>query len=147
MKPKTAKRLTAAAIIAAVFTIAIVLRWPSAPKYEITDLGFGYAAAINNEGHVVGWHHQTDSGFGNTAFLWNPAKGRRTIPALEGKQSRAYDINDKGQVVGQFWVGSFMYNGKKLSAFIWDRETGLIELGSPDGIPSVPRPSTTKGKW
>jgi len=59
MKPKTAKTLTAAAIIAAVLTIALILRRPSIPKYEITDLGFcgrsGHVSAINDAGQVTGW--------------------------------------------------------------------------------------------
>ena len=58
MKPKTTRRLIAAAIIAAVLATALILCRPSVPEYEITDLGscmrFGYVKVINNKGQVVG---------------------------------------------------------------------------------------------
>jgi len=102
MKPRTAKTLTASAIIAAVLTTALIRCWPSAPEYEITDLGVikghGCAYAINNEGQVVGRIYA--AGGRSSAFIWSPNKGRRSIPALEGKESQARDINDKGQVGG-----------------------------------------------
>ena len=133
MKPKTAKRLIAAAIIAAVLAIALIFRSVAPLECEITDLGritgYGGAAAINDEGHVVGWTYSAADAR-STAFIWSPEKGRTSIPALEGKKSRAYDINDKGQVVGHFDE-----LGKKTPdrAFIWDEETGLTELGTLGG--------------
>ncbi len=131
MKPKTAKRLTVAAIIAAVLATAIIRRRPSAPEYEITDLGslkkYGCARAINNEGHVVGCTYRVVPGARAAAFVWSAKKGRRSIPDLEGKESRAYDINDKGQVVGYF---SELDSKAPDRAFIWDEETGITELGT-----------------
>ena len=133
MKPRTANRLTAAAIIAAVFAGGAILRWRWADKYaigdyEITDLGlikgYGNVAAINNQGHVVGWTYPADQ---FVAFIWSPEKGRRPIPPLEGKGSRAYDINDKGQVVGYFRESDEKAPAR---AFIWDEETGVTELGT-----------------
>ncbi|UCG48026.1 MAG: DUF3466 family protein [Phycisphaerales bacterium] len=134
MKPKTAKTLTVAAIIAAVLAAAIIRRRPPAPEYEITDLGslkkHGCAHAINNEGHVVGCTYRVAPDARAAAFIWSPEKGRRSIPALEGKESRAYDINDKGQVVGYF---SELDSQAPDRAFIWDEETGITELGTPGG--------------
>lgn len=130
MKPKTAKMLIAAAIIAAVIAVVVTLRWTSVPKYEITDLSFikghGPAVAINNEDHIVGCTLTPDPNARFTVFIWSPEKGRRTIPALEGKASYASDINDKGQVVGYFTEPG---QEKPDRAFIWDEQTGLTELG------------------
>ncbi|MBL7152091.1 MAG: DUF3466 family protein [Phycisphaerae bacterium] len=136
MNRRTVKRLIAAAIIAVIIAavLGIVLNFRSvAPlECEITDLGLinGSAAAINNEGHVVGYTNPPDPGPRVAAFIWSPEKGRRSIPALDGKNSRAYDINDKGQVVGYF---SELRQKKPDRAFIWDEETGLTELGTLGG--------------
>lgn len=153
MKPKTAKRLIAAAIIAGVFAVGAILRWSCVPQYaigdyEITDLGFiigyGHADAINNEGHVVGWTRPSEPGTQSTAFIWSPEKGRRSIPALEGKkESLANDINDKGQVVGWF---SEPDQRTPHRAFIWDEETGITELGTLGGKASRALAVSNKGQ-
>ncbi len=128
MKPRTTKRLIVAAIIGAVLAVFLIFRSVAPLECEVTDLGYikgyGCANAINNEGHVVGW---TQIDALATAFIWSPEKGRRSIPALEGKESRAYDINDKGQVVGYF---DELDKKTPDRAFIWDEETGLTELGT-----------------
>jgi len=132
MKSRTAKRLIAVAIIAAVLAIVLIVRSFVPPEYEITDLGYikgqGFAVAINNEGRVVGWIHAPVPAARPTAFIWSPRKGRRSIPAFDGKVSAAYDINDKGQIVGYF--GELANDKGPARAFIWDEETGLTELGS-----------------
>lgn len=143
MRPKTAKRLIAAAIIAVVFAVAIILRRPSAPKYDITDLGplskFGYVSAFNNKGQVAG---ETETSNGQRcAFFWDPEGGKKLIRAPDRRGSTAYDINDKGQVVGELF-----FTGGKRSAFVWDKETGLTELGTLDGISSVPAAINNSGQ-
>jgi len=143
MKPKTAKRLIAAAIIAAVLTTALILRRPSVPEYEITDLGllsqFGYVSAMNNKGQVVGWTQ--DPNGQSHAFIWNPVDGKKLIPIPDRRSSIAYDINDKGQVVGELY-----FTGKNRSAFIWDREAGITELNTLDEISSVPTAVNNNGQ-
>jgi len=133
MKPKTAKILIAAAIIAAVLTTALILRRPSALKYEIIDLGFcgtGRVSAINNAGQVVGWSsYYSGSPARDIAFVWDAVNGRNDLQTPEGKGSYANDINDKGQVAGGLWEAAT----QQWRAFIWDEETGLTELGTLGG--------------
>jgi len=134
MMPGRTKRLIAGAIIAAVLATALVLRRPSVPEYEVTDLGspmqFGHVKAINNKGQVVGW---TITPKGQScAIIWDPVGGKKLIPVPDRRSSYASDINDKGQV-----VGGLSAIGGKQSAFVWDRETGLTELGTPGGDSSV----------
>ena len=100
-----------AAIIAAVLAILLIVRSLAPLGCEITDLGYirgyGCATAINNEGHVVGYTDPPDPTARPTAFIWSPEKGRRSIPALEGKkESRAYDINNKGQILATVRTGA-----------------------------------------
>jgi len=135
----------AGVIIAAALLIAVILRWPTVGEYDITDLGalysqFGYVEAMNNKGQVVGWT-ETPNGQ-RRAFIWDAVNGKKLIPATDRRSSTAYDINDKGQVVGEL----FFFTGKKRSAFIWDRETGLTELGTLDGISSVPSAINNNGQ-
>lgn len=72
----------------------------------MTDLGSlsaptasGYARGINNLGNVVGMS-------GNHPFIWNSVAGMRDLnDLLDGSGngwllSRAYDVNDRGQIVG-----------------------------------------------
>ncbi len=137
MKPKTGKRLTAATIITAILTIALILRWPSIPKYEITDLGFcgisGHVSAINNAGQVTGWSsYYSGSPERYLAFVWDAVNGRKDLQTPEGKESCGNDINDKGQVVGELLDAAT----RQRCAFIWDEETGMTELGTLGGSSS-----------
>jgi probable HAF family extracellular repeat protein len=133
MKPRTAKRLIAAAIVAAVLTVTILI-WPPRPEYEITDLGFcgksGRASAINNAGQVASWsRYYSGSPARNIAFVWDAVNGRNDLQTPKGKESFTNDINDKGQVVGGLWEAVT----SKWCAFIWDEETGITELGTLGG--------------
>ena len=58
--------------------------------------------------------------------------GKKPIPASDRRSSFASNINDKGQVVGELFV-----TGEERSAFVWNRETGITELGTLDGDSSV----------
>ncbi|MBC7809144.1 MAG: hypothetical protein H7145_23665 [Akkermansiaceae bacterium] len=80
-----------------------------APAYEITDLrlpsqfaGMGEAVGVNDNGQVVGWvvDGTADTVDKRRAFLWQ--NGAYTLLGVpEGQQySAAYDINNKGQIVG-----------------------------------------------
>src|SRR2546421_1257898 len=59
-----------------------------------TDLGFGEAYAINNSGQVVGWSGD------RRATLWNGTTPTELGILPGGYTSIAYQINDRGQVVG-----------------------------------------------
>ena len=147
MKPRTVKRLIIAAIIAAVLATALILRWPSIPEYEITDLGFygtsGHVSAINNVGQVVGWSdYYSGSPARNIAFVWGAVNGRSNLQTPEEKESRAYDINDKGQVVGGLWETAT----DQRRAFIWDQASGMTELGTLGGKSSRAEAVNNKGQ-
>jgi probable HAF family extracellular repeat protein len=66
---------------------------------------------------------------GETAFVYTPADGIIGIPMPSWvAQSHALAINEAGQVVGEMRVAS---TGGR--AFIWSRETGLVDLGTLPG--------------
>lgn len=74
----------------------------------IVDLGTGphglYPVSINDRGEVVGNVH--DPGTGNMrAFLYSDGK-RTLLGTLGGTFSRANDINNRGQIVGEFQAGT-----------------------------------------
>ncbi len=63
------------------------------PSYSITDLGYWQPAAINNNGQIAGTSQVQAAVYdqGMLRYLDGP-----------GFNSRAHDINDKGQVVGDY---------------------------------------------
>ena len=59
-----------------------------------------YPFEINDSGQAVGWGH-TETG--SQAFLWTSETGLQLIPGFEeAYASRAYAINELGQIVGHF---------------------------------------------
>ena len=102
-----------------------------------TELNFDASSSafgINNSGQVVGnvdFTVEFDNGFpvtGNDyhAFLWKD--GTMTdLGTLGGSNSKAYDINNKGQVVGEAKTSSETFH-----AFLW-KDSTMIDLGTLDG--------------
>ncbi|HEX3600279.1 MAG TPA: hypothetical protein VHU84_09045, partial [Lacipirellulaceae bacterium] len=73
--------------------------WDSATgMHDLGTLGgaFSRGTAINNAAQVVGWS-AVANGL-EQAFLWDAANGMRAIGTAQ--ESRAYSINDTGEVVG-----------------------------------------------
>lgn len=81
-----------------------------------------FGNGVNNFGQVVGSSSRVD-GFEH-AFLFDEVNGMIDLMPGANFSSRAFAINDLGQVVGEFYA-----NGR--SAFIWDSQTGLHVLDSP----------------
>jgi probable HAF family extracellular repeat protein len=79
--------------------------------------------AINNFGHVAGWHVAED-GDHYHAFVWMPRSGMVDIGTLGGDSSLAADINDLDQVIG--WAT--MADGT-MHAFLWTQAHGMRDLG------------------
>lgn len=97
-------------------------------RYEAVELGDHVgAAAINDRGEIAGTASLSDTLA--RAFIWDCAQGVQNIGAVdEGDYaSIAYDINDRGQVVGQ----SVTFDDSK--AFVWDRSNGMRGIGSQTG--------------
>jgi len=87
-------------------------------------------AAINNNGKVVGWSLMSDGT--ERAFIWDEVNG---MQALASESSRAFAINDHGEVVGRLLGDGVTVPPR---SFIWDELSGLqllpSEMGQPSGI-------------
>ena len=62
-----------------------------------------FGVAINEAGQIVGWAEQAGSVYADRAVMWQQdhRTDEWTIVALSHDESRAYDINDLGHVVGR----------------------------------------------
>lgn len=124
------------------------------PRYTIVDLGAldsisSYARSINELGQVAGFSFTYSPGGYCRAFLVTPEYDSDGNPVvwfrdddLDGindlmmdigtlvgdSSSRAYGVNDSGQVVG----GSYgdVDGTDRQHAFLWDSISGMIDLGS-----------------
>jgi probable HAF family extracellular repeat protein len=86
------------------------------------------AAAINNNGQVVGWADDTSNN--DRAFLWDSANGMQNLGSLGtsgGNYSWSRGINDFGQVVGS----------SNNHAFLWDTIDGMQDIGTLGGNSAI----------
>jgi probable HAF family extracellular repeat protein len=95
-------------------------RIPLAPDGSKPTLAY----AINELGHVAGAADVPESIFTQT-FVWVPGQDVQIIRG--GFASAAYDINDLGQVVGEYWVHRFPYPDEQ-RAYTWDAVRGVRDL-------------------
>jgi probable HAF family extracellular repeat protein len=84
------------------------LLWENGKPIDLGNIGGGAwntPVALNNHGQIVGFANTTgdeNARLSPTAFLWTQATGMQPLPLLTGdKNSIAFDINEKGQIVGQ----------------------------------------------
>ena len=95
----------------------------AAPAYNITDLGAGYAEAINDSGQIV-------VNRPNGAFLYS--NGTLTaLGTLGGSSSYATALNDDGQVVGYSWTSGASGTPRE-HAFLYSDGT-ISDLGTLGG--------------
>jgi hypothetical protein len=106
------------------YEVTAIIQGPPCPfGGHATLIGSG----LNNHGEVVGRFRMCGSGQEDQAFYWSPTvPGGAVIPLPMPPgtaASRAYDINDHKQIVGEYripfegWFG-FMYDMKTVMSFI-----------------------------
>jgi len=84
--------------------------------------------AINDWGQVTGASGDCSSSDPLHAVLWQDGKVTN-LGSLGGTRSVGIDINNQGQVVGNSWLtGQTAYH-----AFLWQKRTGMIDLGTLSG--------------
>jgi probable HAF family extracellular repeat protein len=108
--------------------------WENGVTVDLGTLGgvWSSAEAINSSGHVVGDSH--DSMKRQRATLWK--NGEICNLGCLGGGSRAYDINDAGQVVGNSELAP---ESEVVHAFLWTggKMTDLGSLGGANGFSSA----------
>ena len=149
--------------------------WKNGVMQDLGTLGTGTdatAALINERGQVAGWSYINSTptaACGNFSlttgtFIWDKKSGMQDIGTFGGTCTIAYDLNNRGQV-----VGSSNNPGDATNLpFVWERATGMTELTtagvggaftvndagdiagyglSPDGIYGAILWRKTGGKW
>jgi probable HAF family extracellular repeat protein len=106
------------------------------PIATVVDLGLGEgseAVAVNDVGQIVGTR-------GSGAFIWENGAARSLGTIIGMTSSRGEDINESGQVVGYYYVGSTYH------AFIWTAADGMQPLpGSLGGCCTLARQINDNG--
>ena len=109
-------------------------RVPRSQLYSVTDIGSlggtvsGIPEGLNDHGDVVGWS-ETPTSQVTHAFLYR--RGTMTdLGTLGDGYSLAHDINDKGQVVGEFAGGALPHGFLYIGGVMRD-------LGTLGGLSSV----------
>ncbi len=99
------------------------------------DSGVSDATSINTAGQVAGWSCCLA---GARAFVWSAAKGMRDLGSLHPNDEEgtfAYDINDRGFIVGQSGVppANPEIPSANWHAFLWSPRGRMIDLGTLGG--------------
>ena len=86
----------------------------------MTRVGDGIGWAINNQGSIAGETALT--GAGGQAFIY--MDGQMQLLGDLGGPTWAQGMNDLNQVVGSAHIGNVVH------AFVWDQQTGMVNLNS-----------------
>jgi len=103
--------------------LALVVAPLHASTYTVTDIGSlggssTYPTAINNAGHVVGYG--TTSTGDTRAFFWTQGSGMQNLGVIGSGSSKALDINNNDQIVGN----------TSDQAFRWTSSTNMTLIDS-----------------
>jgi hypothetical protein len=125
----------------------VLLGTPRSPGGGATESAHVSPRAINARGQVVGTYTSyLEAEFGGPehrwAFVWSRTRGFTVI----AENAEAQDINDQGQVVGQYWPcqppmpeeGSPCEDPR---GFLWSATRGFVDLGAmlPEAINNAER--------
>ena len=116
--------------------------WKNSVKTNLTALSGGIAYAtysaldLNNNGDIIGFSTVDQTSLA-TAVLWQNGKAKNLGYYPGGNSSRAYGINDQGQIVGE---GSITPNGP-MHALMWT--VGTSTGGTTNAAPKVTVTATT----
>lgn len=137
----------------------------------ITDLGtlgggyFSWALSVNSQSQVVGLAFNTtpdpDSPFlcsgvctQSRAFLWDRRNGMQDLGTLGGTDAVASLVNDRGQVAGVSYIGTdpstncgVFFNWFLVThPFYWDKEKGMVDMGTLGGTCAQPNAINSRGQ-
>ena len=129
--------------------------WRNGMMQDLGTLGTGtdaVAGLINELGQVVGMSYTNaipspicpDFGFALTTstFIWDEKTGMRDIGGLGGTCTLAFDLNNRGQIVGD----ASRVDDQFHHPFVWDAETGITELPTNAGLYGDARAITDRGE-
>lgn len=104
-----------------------IIIWENSAISEViaVENGIAQVNAVNDSLQITGLIR---SGTGNLAFLWDNGEFE-DVGTLGGQNSIAYDINDKGEIVGEADIEGNLAT----HAFLW-RDGKMIDLSTPGGI-------------
>ena len=100
------------------------------------DFPFGQAGRLNQAGDILGIVYDPLS-FSPIPVLWD----QRHNPTIIDPRANAFDLNDRGWVVGSFVDAAYPFYANK--GFIWSRNVGLTPL-SGFGPPGPGQPEFTQ---
>ncbi|MCH8343893.1 MAG: hypothetical protein IH983_07885 [Planctomycetes bacterium] len=104
--------------------------WTELPPVVDVTGAWSSAAAINNDGIVVGQRSITENLTPHNAYIWTATEGFTDLGIMNGPYSSATDISQGGAVTG--WTGLLAAPGDE--AFIWEAGERTLLGPIPGGL-------------